>query len=519
MRLSRLAPIVAFGITLAFVGNALPSHAVGPGGWDRLGVGTGGTTPSLNGHVLAMNTDLSGVLLAAGSFTNAGGVTGANRIASWDGSAWSAVGPASSLNGDVHALAVAGGKIYAGGAFTNAGTDANADFLAVYDGAWHSFCTPVVSGAPFNGTVNALQVVGDTLYVGGSFSNGAGIDAADFLVGCKLATGAASPAVDSVSHAFGGAVDALTSDAAGHLYAGGAFTDLEAIPQADHVAGYLGGGVWTALGSGPGLGGSAVDSLVRSLAAGGTTLYVGADSVNIAGLAKADHIAAWDGASWHAMGANAAGTDGYLPAATEVDALFTSGSHVYAGGTWTNVGGDPTADHLADFDGTSWKPVSSNGAGDGALNAKCESMARFGNVLHVGGSFTEAGGDILAQFIARYTGIAPPTNPPTNPPSNPPSNVFTLGKAKPNKANGTAELDVTVPGAGALVLSGKGVKGLTQAGSSAGTVVLKIKPKGKLLKQLRAGGKAKVKVSVTYTPTGGTARSETKNLKLVLRGK
>ncbi|MDX6373411.1 MAG: hypothetical protein QOD98_2399, partial [Nocardioidaceae bacterium] len=208
MRLSRFAPIVALGVTLAVVGNGLPSHAVGPGGWDRLGIGPGGTTPSLNGDVLAMNIGPSGALLAGGKFTSAGGVTGTNRIASWNGSAWSAVGLASSLNGDVHALAVANGKIYAGGAFTDAGGDVNADFLAVYDaGTWKPFCVNVGPPGPsFNGTVNALQVVGGTLYVGGSFLNGAGIEAADFLVGCSLTTGVASPAVDSVVHAFGGAV-------------------------------------------------------------------------------------------------------------------------------------------------------------------------------------------------------------------------------------------------------------------------------------------------------------------------
>ena len=48
-----------------------------------------------------------------------------------------------------------------------------------------------------------------------------------------------------------------------------------------------------------------------------------------------------------------------------------------------------------------------------------------------------------------------------------------------------------------------------------GTVQLTIKPKGKTLKQLKAHGKAKVTVTVTYTPTGGFPKVVTKKVRLV----
>src|SRR5688572_31613803 len=41
----------------------------------------------------------------------------------------------------------------------------------------------------FAGTVHALQIIGNTLYIGGSFQNAAGIASADYLVACDLATG------------------------------------------------------------------------------------------------------------------------------------------------------------------------------------------------------------------------------------------------------------------------------------------------------------------------------------------
>jgi hypothetical protein len=513
MRLSRIVPALALTLAALMVGVSPPSDAVGPGGWDRLGsqIQFGNPASSLNGDVLAMTTDYAGILIAGGKFTDAGGNPNADKIAFWYGGAWNPIG-VSSFNGDVMAVATWGGYIFAGGPFTDAGGNATADHLARWDGfSWQPFCNGV---GGFGGNVTSLRVVGGYLYVGGEFQDGGGIPTADYLVRCDISTGVPSTTNTNAIDNFNGAVYALTSDTAGNLYAGGGFFDLENNPASDKVA-MFNGTTWSNLGTGPGPGGGAVDSFVRSLADDGTSLYIGADSVNIAGIAQADHVARWNGSNWSAVGANAAGTDGYLPVSTSIDALFTSGSHVYATGNWLNVGGDPTADYFADFDGTSWKPVGSNGAGNGAFNAKGESIAMFGGVLHVGGNFTSAGGDPLARFVARFVGVPPP-----------PSNVITLGKVKPNTANGTATLSVTVPGAGVLTLSGKGIKS-QRAGAAglrvgkpvagAGTVKLKIKAKGKTLKQLKAHGKVTVKVTVTFTPTGGTARSETKKVKLKLR--
>ena len=517
MRFSALVPALALAVVVPLTIAPPAAEAVGPGGWERLGTGPiafGSPTSSLNGDVTAMTTDYPGVLIAGGKFTNAGGIAGANRVAFWDGAAWHQLGPANSFNGDVLAVAVASGKIFAAGSFTNAGGDAAADFLAVYDGTqWKPFCAGAGS---FSGNVHALRVVGNNLYVGGAFADFTGLPRTANLVRCDLNAVNGSPVSTTIdlTHFFNGVVYALTSDTAGNLYAGGGFSNIENIPAADNVA-KLSGGVWSALGTGAGPCSCAVDDFVRALASDGTNVYVGSDSNNIAGIVQADHVAKWNGSSWSALGSNAAGTDGYLPAVAPVDAVLSVGSHVYASGNWFNVGGDATSDFLADFDGTSWKPVGTNGAGDGALTAKGESLAMFGGVLHVGGNFTKAGGDVLAQFVARFVGVPPA-----------PSNAITLGKPKANTANGTATLSVTVPGAGVLTLQGKGVKGqrlgaaglrVTKPVSGAGIVKLKIKAKGKTLKQLKAKGKVKVKVTVTFTPTGGTPRSVTKKVKLVMR--
>lgn len=107
-----------------------------------------------------------------------------------------------------------------------------------------------------------------------------------------------------------------------------------------------------------------------------------------------------------------------------------------------------------------------------------------------------------------------------------PSNADTLGKVKVNKKNGTATLSVNVPGPGTLSLSGKNVKpqrlgrGATasETVTAAGTVKLLIKAKGKAKKKLKKTGRAKVKATVTYLPTGdapGTPNTQTKSVKLV----
>lgn len=91
-----------------------------------------------------------------------------------------------------------------------------------------------------------------------------------------------------------------------------------------------------------------------------------------------------------------------------------------------------------------------------------------------------------------------------------------------NKKNGTATEPVFVPGPGVLMLTGKGVvtkrpvrASASRAVSAAGVVNLLVKAKGKTKKKLNKTGKAKVKVRVTYKPTGGTANTQSKSVKLI----
>ena len=99
-----------------------------------------------------------------------------------------------------------------------------------------------------------------------------------------------------------------------------------------------------------------------------------------------------------------------------------------------------------------------------------------------------------------------------------PSNRFAFGKLKRNKKKGTAKLAVSLPGAGTLSLSGKGVVAkAARAISGAGSVNLLVKAKGKRKRTLERKGKVKVKVKVTFIPTGGDPNTQAKTVKLIKR--
>jgi trimeric autotransporter adhesin len=417
--------------------------ATGPGGWDHLGNQGAPGTDALN-LVASALAATPGVLYVGGEFTDAGGVSTADRIATWNGSAWNAVSsPASQIsNGRVSAIAVSAGKVYAGGSFQNAGADANADFLAVWDGtSWRPFCH--ATGPAFNGNVTSLQIIGPTLYVGGQFQNGAGIASADYLLACDLATGASRSTISDPAHPFSGSVYALAADSNGTLYAGGGFINLEDIAAADNVAYLPSGGTWQPMGAGAGSCGCAVTGFVRGLTTVGTDAYVGTDANDVAGIPQADHVAKWNGSAWSALGAGSGGGNGWLPSTASVNALTSTGTHLFATGTFQNANGDARADNIAVFDGTEWHPVGSDGAGNGPWIGNGLALAVVDRRLYAAGSFTSAGGDSQARSAASFSLtqiIAYPT-----PTATPGPNPVPTPTVTPSPAPTPAAPDVTPP--------------------------------------------------------------------------
>jgi hypothetical protein len=152
---------------------------------------------------------------------------------------------------------------------------------------------------------------------------------------------------------------------------------------------------------------------VAALAYSGSDLYVGGSFTNAGNDATADYVARWTGSSWSGLGSNGAGNGAISGGA--VYALAAAGGDVYVGGLFANVGGDPTADYVARWNGSAWSGVGSDGAGNGAISTGpgcCGAVVRAlaaNSYVYVGGNFTNAAGVATADFIAGYGPNSGPT--------------------------------------------------------------------------------------------------------------
>lgn len=342
--------------------NAVYPVRIDPTFSDANWVSLGGI-PGANNAVYATATDGAGNLYIGGDFTVAGDVI-ANRIAKWNGSAWSALGLG--MNGVVRALVVSGGDLYAGGGFTMAG-GSEANRIAKWNGStWSAL------GSGMDGPVFALVVSGSDLYAGGGFASAGGSAATNIARWNGSAWSALGLGVNSTVFAL-----ALSGS---DLYAAGNFLTADGI-TANRIARWD-GSVWSALG--PGLNNSAA-----ALAISGSNVYVGG-AFTTAGGSTANRIAKWNGSTWSALGAGVSG---------QVSALLAIGSDVYAGGAFTratNSGGvTVSANFLAKWNGSAW---SSLGTG---MGSQVYALAVSGSDVYAGGLFSTAGGS-AANRIAKW---------------------------------------------------------------------------------------------------------------------
>jgi hypothetical protein len=104
---------------------------------------------------------------------------------------------------------------------------------------------------------------------------------------------------------------------------------------------------------------------------------------------------------------------------------------------------------------------------------------------------------------------------PTASPPAPACSVFEVGGLKRNKKKGRGTLTVTVPGSGLLAATGKGLKRTSAEATGSGDVILNLKASGKARKKLARRGKAKLKITLSWTPTGGSTSTQTDKLKLI----
>jgi hypothetical protein len=353
--------------------------------WSALGSG-------LDNTVLALAVSGS-TLYAGGIFLHGEPGQALRNIAQWNGSSWTPLGSgveedaANVYAGGVSALAVLGNTLYVGGTFTNAGGVLTTN-IAQWDGSnWSALGLGIYNTATYGGFVNALAVSGTTLYAGGWFQKAGGVSA-------KYIAQWNGSSWSALGSGVGDTVNALAASGS-TLYAGGSFLRAGGLP-AKHIAQWNGSS-WTALRSG-------MNASVSALAVSGNTLYAGGSFTNAGGV-SVNYIAQWDGSSWSPLGSGVNNV---------VSALAVAGNTLYAAGDFSMAGG-VAANGIAQWDGSSWSPLGSgvsSGLSSGMVNGWVNALAVSGSALYAGGGFNWAGTNSaphIAEALLTGTPVLQPT--------------------------------------------------------------------------------------------------------------
>jgi hypothetical protein len=360
--------------------------------------------PSRTGLILG--TVLLGALIAPAAvgarIIDPSAALGSNVLAAASTGPWSAFGAGINSNG-VLAIAVSGSDIYVGGEFTDLAGIPDADFIARWSGgAWHSLPHNNNLGGPaLNNPVNALAIGSNgDLYVGGIFWDASGIaGTGGFARWNGLDWSAVSPW-------SGGAVNALAVSG-NDLYLAGNFSDAGGVAAADDVARYnTSTGVWSSLGAS-----SAVAGAVFAITLYGNYVVIGGDFLNAGGVANADYLAMFNttNGAWSSVGSNSSGGPPILTTYGYVYALAVSGSNLYVGGKFGNAGGVGTADCIAKWNGSAWSGLGHHPTytSDGSLSCASTpvfAIAVYGGSVFVGGAFVDAAQEPRADKIAEFDG-------------------------------------------------------------------------------------------------------------------
>jgi hypothetical protein len=347
------------------------------------GVATG-WNPDANADVNAIAVNGNTVYLG-GNFNGADSInantTGVTRndLAAVDATTGVATSWNPNANSAARALLVNGANVVAGGWFSSLGGVARSDVAAVNaaDG------TPTSWNPDASGEVIALAVSGNTVYLGGDFNGANSINANTTGVTRNYAA-----AVDGTS----GVATGWDPDANGDVeaialigstvYLGGRFNGANSINAnttgvTRNYAAAVDGTSGVATSWNPDANG-----FVQALAVGGSTVYLGgnfhgANSFN--GTLTRNYAAAVDGTSGVATGWNPDAND-------DVNALAISGNTVYLGGNFEgsdSINGTQTRNYAAAVDATSgiangWDPD---------VGFKVLALAVTGNTVYIGGDF------------------------------------------------------------------------------------------------------------------------------------
>jgi len=415
--------------------------------WSALGSGDQ-VSPSAAVPGLGVHDDGSGPALYVGTDVRTGLSTWTHGIGRWNGTDFSAVGPARNnlIDGAAMSFAVfddgSGAALHAAGFFGKAGGN-QVNGIARWNGArWKGLGAGLGIGYPPLTVVHHAS--GERLYAPRiQWSGSTPYSELRRWDGLAWTTVASTPAGTQIAAL--GAYDDGNGEA---LYVGGNFTSIGSITA--HGIARFDGNNWSALGSG--ISGASPYWSVGVLASedfGSGPVLVAGGFFDTAGGQPAQNIARWNGSSWSPLGAGlqaqpvslASFDDGSGPALFAgcepsaqgqlqrwngsswssvalgpdnwIDALAVfddgSGPALYAGGNFTHVGPTPAAG-FARWNGSQWN-VPGGGVMLGTSTGGVFALQVFddgtggGPDLYLGGNFTTSGG-VLSPYIAKWRGCA-----------------------------------------------------------------------------------------------------------------
>lgn len=288
-----------------------------------LDVASGSATafdPGVSGEVFALLVQGS-TIYAGGDFSHAGGQARANLVALT--ATASALNWNPGLNGSVTSLAASGGVVAAGGYFTHFGAVPR-DGLAAVDlvtGDLTSLAPSIVADDFSLTVISALEIAGDTLYLGGAFTSVNGV-ARTNLAALDVRTATLLP-WNPVANDF---VESIVT-VGGTAYVAGQFTTIAGVAR--HSLAALDATTGADLGWDAGVTGG-----VHRLEVVGTTLYAGGSFSQLGGQPRSN-LGAFD------LGTRALTSfnPGVTGTSAFVSGLDAEGNALYVSGRISGVGG------------------------------------------------------------------------------------------------------------------------------------------------------------------------------------